>query len=95
MTAKARETLLQEFDIKQPENKGCDVVRSDSIVAKELFFNDEVMHQLEGLAELLDEGHYMSICNRLKEKGRRQGFAQERLRVCFRWPKRLAVISCR
>ena len=33
------------------------------------------MHQLEGLAELLDEGHYMSICNRLKEKGRRQGFA--------------------
>lgn len=75
LTAKARETLLQEFDIKQPENKGCDVVRSDSIVAKELFFNDEVIHQLEGLAELLDEGHYMSICNRLKEKGRRQGFA--------------------
>jgi len=75
LTTKARETLLQEFDIKQPENKGCDVVRSDSIVAKELFFNDEVMHQLEGLAELLDEGHYMSICNRLKEKGRRQGFA--------------------
>ena len=75
LTAKARETLLQEFDIKQPENKGCDVVQSDSIVAKELFFNNEVMHQLEGLAQLLDEGHYMSICNRLKEKGRRQGFA--------------------
>ena len=75
LTAKAREILLQEFDIKQPENKGCDVVRSDSIVAKELFFNDEVMHQLEGLAELLDEGHYMSICNRLKDKGRRLGFA--------------------
>ncbi len=75
LTAKAREALLQEFDIKQPESKGCDVVQSDSIVAKELFFNDEVMHQLEGLAELLDEGHYMSICNRLKEKGLRQGFA--------------------
>ena len=75
LTVKARETLLQEFDIKQPENKGCDVVQSDSIVAKELFFNNEVMHQLEGLAQLLDEGHYMSICNRLKEKGRRQGFA--------------------
>ena len=75
LTAKARETLLHEFDIKQPESKGCDVVQSDSIVAKELFFNNEVMHQLEGLAQLLDEGHYMSICNRLKEKGRRQGFA--------------------
>ena len=75
LTSKARETLLHEFDIKQPESKGCDVVQSDSIVAKELFFNNEVMHQLEGLAQLLDEGHYMSICNRLKEKGRRQGFA--------------------
>ena len=75
LTAKAREVLLQEFDIKQPESKGCDVVHSDGIITKELFFNDEVMHQLEGLAELLDEGHYMSICNRLKEKGLRQGFA--------------------
>ena len=75
LTAKAREVLLQEFDIKQPESKGCDVVHSDVIITKELFFNDEVMHQLEDLAELLDEGHYMSICNRLKEKGLRQGFA--------------------
>ncbi len=76
LTAKARETLLQEFDIKQQnENKGCDVLQSDGIIAKELFFNDEVMHQLEGLAELLDENHYRNICNRLKDKGHRQGFA--------------------
>ena len=76
LTAKARETLLQEFDIKQADNnKGCDIVQSTNITAKELFFNDEVKHQLEDLTELLDESHYMSICNRLKEKGRRQGFA--------------------
>ena len=75
LTAKARETLLQDYDIKQPGSKGCDLVKSDAIVTKELFFNDEVMHQLEGLAELLDEGHYLSICSRLKAKGMRQGFA--------------------
>ena len=76
LTAKARETLLQEFDIKQADNnKGCDIVQSTNITAKELFFNDEVKHQLEDLTELLDESHYMRICNRLKEKGRRQGFA--------------------
>lgn len=76
LTAKARETLLQEFDIKQADNnKGCDILQSTNITTKELFFNDEVMHQLEDLTELLDENHYMSICNRLKEKGRRQGFA--------------------
>lgn len=74
LTAKARETLLQEFDIKQPESKGCDVVQSEGIAVKELFFNDKVMHQLEDLAELLDENHYTSVCNRLKAKGLRKGF---------------------
>jgi SpoVK/Ycf46/Vps4 family AAA+-type ATPase len=68
--------LLQEYDIKQKnENSGCDVLQSDGIIAKELFFNDEVMHQLEGLTEMLDENHYRNICSRLKDKGHRQGFA--------------------
>lgn len=75
LTAKARETLLQEFEIKQTESKGCDVMHCDSITAKKLFFGQEVKQQLDDLSELLDENHYMSICNRLKEKGRRQGFA--------------------
>ena len=76
LTAKAKEILLQEYDIKQQDNnKGCDVIQSDGITEKELFFNDEVRHQLEGLAELLDESHYLSICDRLKVKGHRQGFA--------------------
>ena len=76
LTTKSREILLQEFEIKQTDcNKGCDVIQSDSIVEKELFFNNEVKHQLDGLAELLDESHYLSICNRLKGKGHRQGFA--------------------
>ena len=75
LTAKARETLLQEFEIKQTESKGCDVMHCDSITAKKLFFAQEVKQQLDDLSELLDENHYMSICNRLKEKGRRQGFA--------------------
>ena len=75
LTAKARETLLQGYDFKWNESKGCDVIQSGDITAKHLFFSDEVMHQLEGLAELLDETHYLSICNRLKAKGMRQGFA--------------------
>ena len=76
LTSKAREILLHDFDIKQQDNNtGCDVIQSDGIIEKELFFNDEVKQQLEGLAELLDESHYLSICNRLKGKGHRQGFA--------------------
>ena len=74
LTAKAREMLLQGFDIKQSESKGCDVLQSSCIIGKELFFDPKVKKQLEELADLLDEAHYQSICNRLKEKGRRQGF---------------------
>ena len=76
LTVKARETLLQGFDIKQTDNnKGCDVIQNDGITEKPLFFNDMVMHQLEDLAKLLDENHYLSICKRLRGKGLRQGFA--------------------
>ena len=76
LTAKAREKLLHDYNIKlSAENNGCDIISCNGITAKELFFNDEVKRQLEGLADLLDESHYMSICNRLKEKGQRQGFA--------------------
>ena len=76
LTTKSREILLQEFEIKQTDcNKGCDVIQSDGIAEKDLFFNNEVKHQLDGLAELLDESHYLSICDRLKGKGHRQGFA--------------------
>lgn len=75
LTAKARETLLQDYDIKQSESKGCDVLQSSSIAVKELFFNHKVKQQLDELTELLDENHYQNICDRLKSKGRRQGFA--------------------
>ena len=105
LTAKARETLLQEFDIKQADNnKGCDIVQSTNITAKELFFNDEVKHQLEDLTELLDESHYMSICNRLKEKGRRlrdlpasstERLALAKLKVFSSWPRKQDAILCR
>ena len=74
LTAKAREVLLKDFDIKVRNDKGCDVVQSDSIVAKELFFASEVQSQMDGLAKLLDDNYYQSICARLKEKGLRQGF---------------------
>lgn len=77
MTEKARDVLLQGFDIKlnEDQSKGSDIVLSSSITAKELFFDSQVKQQLEGLAELLDENKYTSICDRLKQKGLRQGFA--------------------
>ena len=75
LTSKARETLLQGFDIKQEESKEYNIVQSNSIVVKELFFDRQVRKQLDGLTDLLDEKNYLDICDRLKAKGLRQGFA--------------------
>ena len=75
LTSKAREVLLKDYDIKPGENKGCDVMQSDKITMKQLFFADNVESQLDSLSELLSEENYQGICNRLKERGLRQGFA--------------------
>ena len=75
LTPKAREVLLKDYDIKPGENKGCDVMQSDMITIKQLFFADNVESQLDSLSELLSEENYQGICNRLKERGLRQGFA--------------------
>ena len=75
LTLKAREVLLKDYDIKPGENKGCDVMQSDKITMKQLFFADNVESQLDSLSELLSEENYQGICNRLKERGLRQGFA--------------------
>lgn len=75
LTAKARELLLKDYNLKITENKGCDVMQSDKITMKQLFFADNVRQQLDSLSELLCEENYLGICNRLKERGLRQGFA--------------------
>lgn len=75
LTAKAREMLLKDYDIKSGENKGCDVLESERIVMKPLFFSNNVEQQLSSLSELLNEENYLGICNRLKERRLRQGFA--------------------
>ena len=55
LTPKAREVLLKDYDIKPGENKGCDVMQSDKITMKQLFFADNVESQLDSLSELLSE----------------------------------------
>ncbi len=74
LTAKARNFLLKDYDISISENKGFDVMQSDKITMKQLFFANDVQRQLESLSELLSEENYTGICNRLKKRGLRQGF---------------------
>ena len=77
LTARARETLLRDYDITAvtAESRGCDLLASGSIGCRELFFAPGVKAQIDRLAALLGEARYKDICQRLKERGRRAGFA--------------------
>ena len=75
LTNFAKEKLLKEF--KLPKNTETNVlaIKADSITKKELFFNDEIARQIENLSELLTMEKFTAVQTRLKEKGRRTGFA--------------------
>jgi DNA polymerase III delta prime subunit/acyl carrier protein len=46
-----------------------------SLPAKELFYNRKVTDSIKQLEGLLEQNNFSDICNRLKEKGLRSGFA--------------------
>lgn len=74
LTATAREKLLKGFTLPKRETPS-EAIKANSIVKKDLFFNEEVGRQIEDLSELLDVEKLTAIQTRLKEHGRRTGFA--------------------
>ena len=74
LTATAREKLLKGFTLPKRETPS-EAIKANSIVQKDLFFNEEVGRQIEDLSELLDVEKLAAIQTRLKEHGRRTGFA--------------------
>ena len=77
ITDTAKMELFPDLDIEVSEKKKAvrrDVVRHEDIVPKQLFFDKSVDEQISDLSQLLDNGHYHDICNRLKENGYRCGF---------------------
>lgn len=50
-----------------------EIVKSENIVERELFFNEAEKKQVSRLYEILDADHFQDIQRRLKDKGRRSG----------------------
>lgn len=75
LTEKSRELLLSEFNLQIKGDNKYSFIHQEDIIPKSLFFNEQVEQQLNCLSELLNENNYSGICNRLKAKGHRQGFA--------------------
>jgi len=74
LTEKARRELLADTNVTTNEYKA-GMKQHDDITAKELFYNPEDEAQINDLTGLLSEQNYQGVCERLKQKGLRQGFA--------------------
>ncbi len=61
--------------IRKAETERRDVVKADSIPAKQLFYNATEGEQMERLAALLDDANFKGVQERLSQMGMRKGFA--------------------
>ena len=75
LSDKAKENLLKGFSLPKHMDAPVMVVKADGIVKKKLFFNDMVGRQIHDLSEMLSVERFAAIQARLKERGRRTGFA--------------------
>ena len=76
MTNKAKSELFSELGLKsRNDNKpNNDLIKSEKIVGKRLFYGKRIQEQIDELSQLLDESHYQKIHARMKESGFRCGF---------------------
>ncbi|MBR5720304.1 MAG: AAA family ATPase [Bacteroidales bacterium] len=76
MTWAAKRELFPELNLvsMNQDKDRKNVIKHEEIVAKKLYYDDEVSRQIEDLSQLLEESHYQDICSRLEAKGYRTGF---------------------
>jgi SpoVK/Ycf46/Vps4 family AAA+-type ATPase len=76
ITAKAKEQLFSELDIKIKQGKNKKgVIRHDTIAVKELFYNKREQEQIAQLSSLLQKDNFANVQKRLEENSLRKGFA--------------------
>ena len=75
MTEKAKREFFSELNLAAKKAKRGDVVKSEDIAAKKLFYGEKISAQIAELGKLLEEKQYNQIRARMKEAGFRCGFA--------------------
>ena len=76
MTIDAKRELFSELNISslnQNKTRG-DLVKSEEIVFKRLFYGDRIISQITELGKLLNDEQYNLIHKRMKDTGFRCGF---------------------
>ena len=75
LTNVAKEQLLKGFSLPKRTEGNVQTIKAGSIAPKCLFFNEKTRRQMVDLSELLSVEKLTAIQTRLKEHGRRIGFA--------------------
>ncbi|WP_052297617.1 AAA family ATPase [Leadbettera azotonutricia] len=75
LTDKAKKEYLGELNIKSNLNKNKkNLLLSDTLAEKKLFYNDKATQSIEQLASLLEEENFKTVQKRLEDQGMRKGF---------------------
>lgn len=76
MTTETKRALFSELDIASmiENEKRDDVIKTEDITPKNLFYGDKISSQIDELNKLLDDAQYKEIRKRMKDTGFRCGF---------------------
>ena len=75
LSESTKRTLLAELKISAREEKLADVLKPENLTPKELFFSDDIQHQVSELKSFFQPEQYKKILERMEQRGFRQGFA--------------------
>lgn len=75
LSESTKRTLLAELKITAREEKLADVLKPEDQTPKELFFSDNIQHQVGELGTFFQPEQYKQIHERMEQRGFRQGFA--------------------
>ena len=75
LSESTKRTLLAELKITAREEKLADVLKPEDLTPKELFFSDNIQHQVGELGTFFQPEQYKQIHERMEQRGFRQGFA--------------------
>ncbi|MBQ4008800.1 MAG: ATP-binding protein [Muribaculaceae bacterium] len=74
ITDHAKALLLSEFKINNCEENVSNLIKAESLQAKQLFYNEGMDKQVDEITSLLSPAKYIKIIERMRKKGFRQGF---------------------
>ena len=74
LTEETKRNLLAELKINTTEEHLADVIESDKLTPKTMFYTEAVQHQVDELSKFFEPEQYAKIRERMQERGFRQGF---------------------